>query len=1138
MHDINLFLLKSWLPVGVAAIVFFVIGLLLAKFIWGRFSSRLTNAVEENLNLAGQWSSLGASQRDLFKKLRSRWQADRESWETTISAKEGQIRDLTAKLYASGKTVVIDSDDNTEIKAKVAELEALLSEKDKAISTLKSEVESHEKAAKEKKATDLTVPISPVNALTASAASTESLNQKIKDLEQDLIDTHDELHDVREGYRKQVELVESLEAKLIEAPGSNRELMESASKVADLESEVATLSASLHRESRKGAQFAALFSQRSREISALRDAKVDTVAAEELDSLTATHEELAATHGEVVAVHDELVATHAELAAVHDELLATHGDLEATRKEMVAAHKEEVETLKSTNKELVGKLESEIKVLKVDLKSSESEVTLLKGKLEAAESEIEANVERLAVLEDLERRKASIQSELNDACHEMYDVRTALRNRLDEIAMLEARLDELDGLEAEHETTLQELSDARHELSDVRLAFNEKAELLSKAEAGAEELEAIIADRGAEVNDLSAEVRQQRDLVRQLKNTLAEQEGELEALNIESSEVHSVIAAKTTLLEEHQVRIADLEAALAARYKEMNAIRVESSDHSFAAKYHESRAEQLAAELERRVAIFDESDKRVATAEEALVVANDKIAELTELLASSEASISELRASLDEVSHEKDQKIRDLENASSRVQILEQAAREREEKLSQIEFDLQTSKSEASDFSSRLARITSEIEEARKEQKLSETEVTRLEEALRESDAKTLRLSEEVEAKANELERVSSELSELKEALETKEASAAEAEIRMESLKNTLEAKLKALETENLELSAAAIAPEVVQSLKDQVETLESENSELSGRNSTANDEIRALSDQVKSLESENRELSGNSESSEKEVQKLQREVAALRDSLDRYLQQREESIAEIENLRDKVGRRGDSIRELKGQLSSIMMQRSSREDEISLLKDKLKAVEAELKASDASAKQSLKASVVETPPSVEIDLEEAIKSSLSFEQASDGGTSLDDLGEKQGHHSSPKENESAAVEAPEPVAEDEKEVRGQDDDSAIYFDESAAGLSDSELEKIDHCARLARRSRGKLAVTVIGFAGSEGSADFNESLSARRAEAVRERLLERGVTQSNVHVRNAGQDRRFSDWKARRVELVVAPKAVAETVN
>ncbi len=398
MHDSPYFLLNNWLSVGLAAIVFFIIGLLLAKFIWGRYSSRLTNAVEENLNLAGQWSSLGSSQRDLFKKLRSRWQADRESWETTISSKEGQIRDLTAKLHSSGKTVVLDSEDSAEIKARVAELESVLKEKDAAITSLKSEVEFHEKSAKEKRSTELTTPISPVNALVASAVTSESLNQKIKDLELDLIDTHDELHDVREGYRKQVELVESLEAKLIEAPGSNRELIESASKVSELESEVVTLAASLHKESRKGAQFAALFSQRSREISALRDGKAAMVASSEMDALTATHDELtatydeltathddltithdelaathgdlAATHDDILAVHDELVATHAELATVHDELVATHGDLEATRNELVATHKEEVQSLKSTNDELVGKLESEIKVLKVELNSA------------------------------------------------------------------------------------------------------------------------------------------------------------------------------------------------------------------------------------------------------------------------------------------------------------------------------------------------------------------------------------------------------------------------------------------------------------------------------------------------------------------------------------------------------------------------------------------------------------------------------------------------------------------------------------------------------------------------------------------------------------------------------------------------
>ena len=36
----------------------------------------------------------------------------------------------------------------------------------------------------------------------------------------------------------------------------------------------------------------------------------------------------------------------------------------------------------------------------------------------------------------------------------------------------------------------------------------------------------------------------------------------------------------------------------------------------------------------------------------------------------------------------------------------------------------------------------------------------------------------------------------------------------------------------------------------------------------------------------------------------------------------------------------------------------------------------------------------------------------------------------------------------------------------------------------------------------------------------------------------TQMKVRAAGQDRRFSDWKARRVEMIVAPIAVAETVN
>ena len=79
------FLLSNWLPVGAAVLVFFGIGLLMAKWIWGRHGLKLAQAADENMNLLNQWNSLGETQHVLFKKLRPRWQADRDSWDAHAS---------------------------------------------------------------------------------------------------------------------------------------------------------------------------------------------------------------------------------------------------------------------------------------------------------------------------------------------------------------------------------------------------------------------------------------------------------------------------------------------------------------------------------------------------------------------------------------------------------------------------------------------------------------------------------------------------------------------------------------------------------------------------------------------------------------------------------------------------------------------------------------------------------------------------------------------------------------------------------------------------------------------------------------------------------------------------------------------
>jgi hypothetical protein len=129
MHDLSFFLLKSLLPVGALAILFFGIGLLLAKFIWGRFQHRLNNAVEENMNLASQWSALGASQQDLFKKLRVRWQSDRDAFEAVLGEKEQLSARLGEQLKATGadvSAIATVSAEDVAARARVRELESAL----------------------------------------------------------------------------------------------------------------------------------------------------------------------------------------------------------------------------------------------------------------------------------------------------------------------------------------------------------------------------------------------------------------------------------------------------------------------------------------------------------------------------------------------------------------------------------------------------------------------------------------------------------------------------------------------------------------------------------------------------------------------------------------------------------------------------------------------------------------------------------------------------------------------------------------------------------------------------------------------------------------------------------------------------
>jgi outer membrane protein OmpA-like peptidoglycan-associated protein len=275
-------------------------------------------------------------------------------------------------------------------------------------------------------------------------------------------------------------------------------------------------------------------------------------------------------------------------------------------------------------------------------------------------------------------------------------------------------------------------------------------------------------------------------------------------------------------------------------------------------------------------------------------------------------------------------------------------------------------------------------------------------------------------------------------------------------------------------------------------------------------------------------EESGLRQASLAEIEALQVQLAAETGRFEEENALRQATLAEIEALREKLAARSESISDLQNQISAVMMQRDSRDSELSVLKDKLRAMEETLRDVPGFGVNAFaKPTVIQVDP---VALEAATQNLVS-ETAAEVGISLDALTSTHSHHPPKPASEASSEPASSAWA-------GNDEDLTVFFNESASVPSQAEIEKIDRCARSVRRLGRRVEVTVIGYAGSEGSPDFNESVSARRADAVRERLVERGVSQAVVKVKAAGQDRRFSDWKARRVEMIVAPIAVAETVN
>lgn len=108
-----------------------------------------------------------------------------------------------------------------------------------------------------------------------------------------------------------------------------------------------------------------------------------------------------------------------------------------------------------------------------------------------------------------------------------------------------------------------------------------------------------------------------------------------------------------------------------------------------------------------------------------------------------------------------------------------------------------------------------------------------------------------------------------------------------------------------------------------------------------------------------------------------------------------------------------------------------------------------------------------------------------------------------------------------------------------VLFTSGQATLTPGAILKLNDVAKALTESNPDSTITVEGHTDSQGARDFNMNLAQKRADAVREHLVSKGVAADRIKAIGIGPDRPIADNKTaegrannRRVEIVVQPPA------
>lgn len=123
------------------------------------------------------------------------------------------------------------------------------------------------------------------------------------------------------------------------------------------------------------------------------------------------------------------------------------------------------------------------------------------------------------------------------------------------------------------------------------------------------------------------------------------------------------------------------------------------------------------------------------------------------------------------------------------------------------------------------------------------------------------------------------------------------------------------------------------------------------------------------------------------------------------------------------------------------------------------------------------------------------------------GCASTTDVEEAPAAEQTAPEPEEVAVQEPVPVAEPEPEMPLA---SVFYFDYDDATLRPYAIEALEeHAERLKTNSQ---VIRIEGHADERGTEAYNQELGQRRAEAVRDLLISKGVSASQIQTVSYGE--------------------------